>query len=152
VDLRGRTLLPGFIDSHCHLSRYGLAQLGVDCKARGVKSIDDLQRELAIKAETLPRGAWIRARGYDHTRLIEGRHPTRWDLDAVTPEHPVHLVRTCGHIGVANTLALRLAGLGDETPDPPGGHFERQDGRLTGLMFESAQGPIYEAGQASAEE
>src|SRR5205823_9504592 len=86
VDLRGRTLLPGFIDSHCHLSRYGLAKLGVDCKARGVKSIGDLGRELASKAASLPPGAWIRARGYDHTRLAEGRHPTRWDLDEFTPD------------------------------------------------------------------
>ena len=72
VDLRGRTVLPGFIDSHCHLSRYGLGQLGLDCKARGVRSIDDLQRELIKVAETLPAGTWIRARGYDHTGWRSG--------------------------------------------------------------------------------
>jgi predicted amidohydrolase YtcJ len=152
IDLRGRLLLPGFVDSHCHLSRYGLTQLGLDCKARSVTSIADLQRELARVAETIPAGSWIRARGYDHSRLAEGRHPTRWDLDAVTPDHPVHLVRTCGHIGVANTRALELAGIRDDTPDPPGGHFERREGRLTGLMYESAQGPLYEAGRATREE
>lgn len=152
VDLRGRALLPGFVDSHCHLSGYGLGQLGLDCKARGVGSIADLQRELAAFRETVPPGGWIRARGYDQSRLTEGRHPTRWDLDEVAPDHPVHLVRTCGHIGVANSRALELAGIRDDSPDPPGGLFERHDGRLTGLLYEAAQYPVHEAGRASPEE
>ncbi len=152
VDLRGRSLLPGFIDSHCHLAKYGLIQLGVDCKARGVGSIADLQRELATAARTLPPGSWIRARGYDHTRLAERRHPTRADLDAAAPNHPVYLVRTCGHIAVGNSLAFQLAGVSDATPDPTGGRFERSDGRLTGLMYEAAQGPIQAASRASLDE
>jgi predicted amidohydrolase YtcJ len=117
-----------------------------DCKARGVKSIADLQRELTAVAERIPEGSWIHARGYDQTRLAERRHPSRWDLDAVTPRHPVHLVRTCGHIGVVNSRAFEAAGIRDDTPDPAGGHFERHDGRLTGLLYESAQQPIYLAG------
>ncbi len=152
VDLRGRTLLPGLIDSHCHLSKYGLLQYGFDCKARQTRSIRDLQRGIAALAGTRPPGTWIRARGYDQTRLAERRHPTRWDLDAAAPQHPVYLVRTCGHIGVASSRGLELAGVRDETPDPPGGHFERADGRLTGLMYEGAQGPVVAASRASGEE
>ncbi|MBV9358863.1 MAG: amidohydrolase family protein, partial [Chloroflexi bacterium] len=152
VDLRGRTLLPGLIDAHCHLSKYGLLQHGFDCKAQRVTSIADLQQGIAALAGTRPPDTWIRARGYDQTRLAERRHPTRWDLDAAAPDHPVYLVRTCGHIGVASSRALELAGLGDDTPDPPGGHFERADGRLTGLMYEGAQGPVVTASRATAEE
>ena len=111
VNLRGRVVLPGFIDSHCHLAKYGLVQLGLDCKARRISSIGDLQAALAATAERLPPGAWIRARGYDHKRLAERRHPTRWDLDSVVPDHPIHLVRVCGHIAVANSLALDRAGI-----------------------------------------
>jgi predicted amidohydrolase YtcJ len=152
VDLRGRTLLPGLIDSHCHLSKYGLLQDGFDCKAHRITSIEDLQQGIAALAGTRPPGSWIRARGYDQTRLAERRHPTRWDLDAAAPEHPVYLVRTCGHIGVASSRALALAGVGEDTPDPPGGHFERVDGHLTGLMYEGAQGPVVTASRASADE
>ena len=84
-------------------------------------------------------GQWIVGRGYDQARLAEQRHPTRHDLDAVSPDHPVLLIRACHHIGVANSLALALAGVTAATPDPPGGTIDRDEhGEPTGVLRETA--------------
>jgi len=142
VDLGGRTVLPGLIDSHCHIVGLGLARAAIDLNYPGVKSIADICRLVAERAATQPPGTWIRGRGYDHLRLAERRHPTRWDLDPVSGDHPVILVRSCGHIAVANSEALRRAGIGRDTPDPPGGMIERRDGEPTGVLKESARGLV----------
>jgi predicted amidohydrolase YtcJ len=76
--LRGRSLLPGFIDAHCHLTGPGMAMVSIDCKAPGMPSIEALQKAVYERAATQP-GAWIRGRGYDQTRPHERRHPTRDD-------------------------------------------------------------------------
>jgi predicted amidohydrolase YtcJ len=82
--LRGRSLLPGFIDAHCHLTGLSMVMVSIDCKAPGMPSIEALQKAVYERAATQPPGAWIRGRGYDQTRLHEGRHPTRdgWDVVA----------------------------------------------------------------------
>jgi predicted amidohydrolase YtcJ len=74
--------------------------------------------------ETEP-GMWILGRGWDQAKLEEHRNPTRWDLDEVAPENPVLLTRTCGHVEVANSLALEIAGLNEKTEDPVGGKIVR---------------------------
>ncbi len=76
-------------------------------------------------------------RGYDHSKLSENRHPTAKELDAIAPDNPVYVVRACGHVGVANSYALKLAGITYETPDPDGGAIGRADGALTGLLAET---------------
>ena len=68
-----------------------------------------------------PPGDWIMARGYDQVTLDIGRHPDRSELDAPVPDHPVLLVRACGHVAIANTRALELPGVDTDTPVPPGG-------------------------------
>ena len=142
VELRGRSLLPGFIDAHCHFPSLGLSMSAIDCKAPGMQSIEALQKAVRERAATQPAGTWIRGRGYDQSRLAERRHPNRLDWDAVAPEHPVIFTRTCGHIASVSGRALERAGLGDGTPDPPGGRHDRVDGRLLGVAYETAQTPL----------
>ena len=121
VDLAGRTVLPGFIDAHVHMGAFGTNKLGIDCKADGMRSIEAIKQAIRERARETPPGTWIRAHGYDHTRLAEQRHPSRWDLDEAAPDHPVIVVRTCVHIAAANSRALELARISDDTPDPAGG-------------------------------
>src|SRR5262249_24125320 len=86
VELRGRSLLPGLIDAHCHLVGVGAARNAIDCKAPGMGSIRELAEAVRERAAALPPGTWIRGCGYDQTRLAERRHPNRLDFDAVAPE------------------------------------------------------------------
>ncbi len=152
VDLRGRTLVPGLVESHCHMLSFGTNELGVNLKYPNVRSIGDIQAALRKKAAETPPGQYVRGWGYDHSQLSERRHPERWDLDQVSTAHPIVVSRTCGHIVVANSLALHKAGLGDETPDPPGGKFGRRDGQLNGVAFEAAQSLVRGPSQFSGEE
>jgi predicted amidohydrolase YtcJ len=152
VALRGRSLLPGFIDAHCHLTGLGMAMVSIDCKALGMQSIEALQKAVYERAATQPPGTWIRGRGYDQTRLREGRHPNRDDWDAVAPDHPVIFTRTCGHIASVNSRALMAAGITDRTPDPTGGRYDRDAGRNLGVAYETAQTPLQMAALPTAEE
>src|SRR5207248_1675177 len=110
---------PGFIDAHIHPIFYGLSLEGVPCLPPSVRSIADLQRGVAERVARSADGEWIWGQGYDDTRLEERRHPTRDDLDGVSPGRPVVLTRVCGHMCVANSRALELAGVDERTPDPP---------------------------------
>ncbi len=152
VALRGRSLLPGFIDAHCHLTGLGMSMVSIDCKAPGMRSIEALQKAVHERAATQPPGTWIRGRGYDQTRLRERRHPTRDDWDAVAPNHPVIFTRTCGHISSVNSQALAVAGITDQAPDPPGGRYDRDGGRNLGVAYETAQTPLQMAALPTAEE
>ncbi len=152
VELRGRSLLPGFIDAHCHVVGLGMAKASIDCKAPGMQSIEMLQKAVRARAEQQPPGTWIRGRGYDHSRLSERRHPTRDDWDAVAPGHPVIFTRTCGHIASVSSAALALAGIDDATPDPVGGRYDRAGGRNLGVAYETAQTPLQVAALPSREE
>ena len=153
VDLRGRSLLPGFIDSHAHFTGVGAAEEAIDCKAPGMGSIAALVEAVRERAAATPPGAWIRGRGYDHTRLAEGRHPNRTDFDPVTPEHPVIFTRTCGHILSWNTKARELAGLDERAADPDGGRYDRDaDGLLIGVSYERANAPLQAAALPSSEQ
>jgi predicted amidohydrolase YtcJ len=142
VELRGRSLLPGFIDAHCHLVSLGMSRSSIDCKAVGMQSIEALQKAVRELALTQPAGTWIRGRGYDQSRLVERRHPNRLDWDAVAPDHPVIFTRTCGHIASVNSRALALARIDDTTPDPPGGRYDRAGGQNLGVAYETAQTPL----------
>jgi predicted amidohydrolase YtcJ len=138
VDGRGLTLLPGFIDAHCHLLSYAASLLSVDCTPRAVRSIADIQAALAAAAARTPEGRWLRAVGYDETDLVEGRHPARWDLDVAVPGHPVRLLHRTGRACVLNSRALSLVGLDAASEEPPGGYMERDPstGEPTGLLLE----------------
>jgi hypothetical protein len=138
LDLGGRVAIPAFNEAHMHLLPYGLGLSQVNLRAEEVTTLDEVLRRIGAAAAAAPRGAWVLGRGYDHGALDVGRHPTAAELDAAAPDNPVFIVRTCGHMGVANGAALRVAGVGHNTPDPEGGVIERREGRLTGLFQERA--------------
>lgn len=137
VDLRGLTVVPGFVDSHNHMLKAGLdlgkVQLG------SATRLDEVLAAVAERARTLPDGAWILASAAWHeANLAERRLPTREELDAAAPRHPVYIPRG-GHTAVVNSRALALAGLDEGATDPPGGALIRdaRTGRLTGQLFET---------------
>ena len=138
IDCQGRTLLPGFVDAHCHLLAAAAAVQGLDCSSPAVASIAELQTAIRRKAGTIPEGRWIRGFGYDDLDLAERRHPTRWDLDEAAPANPVRLDHRSGHATVLNSPGLRAAGVHRETPDPVDGVILRQGetGEPTGVLLE----------------
>lgn len=140
IDLEGRLLTPGLIDSHLHLLPLGANLLALD--VRGTRRLDDLLARIAARATTEPAGRWIKVVGHDDQLLDARRHPTLAELDAAAPNNPVYVLRTCGHIYVCNSAALALAGIDDQTPAPPGGVIERKDGRLTGMIAETTRDMI----------
>ncbi|MDQ3226634.1 MAG: amidohydrolase [Chloroflexota bacterium] len=139
IDLAGRTATPGLNDAHAHPMSVGLALRDLDLSPERHAAIADLQGLVREAVTARPPGTWILGRGYDDARLAEGRHPTRADLDAIAPDHPVVLIRMCHHIGAANSAALRLAGVNRDTPDPGDGRFDRDEGgEPTGVLREGA--------------
>ncbi|HSB60465.1 MAG TPA: amidohydrolase [Vicinamibacteria bacterium] len=140
IDLQGRTVTPGFVDPHNHLSIGALECFWADC--RPARSIADVQRALAEAAARTPAGAWVRGVGYHQDRLAERRHPTRGELDEAVPDRPVLLMHFSHHQAVAGSRALAAAGLTRATPDPAGGEIARdRAGEPTGLLFERALEP-----------
>ena len=153
IELNGRSLTPGFIDAHQHFTGVGDMFYSIDCKSAGMDSISAIVDQVRVYAETQPAGTWIRGRGYDHSKLVENRHPNRHDLDVVSPDHPVLLTRTCGHIVAFNTKAAELAGLSLQTDDPNGGRFDRDpDGKVSGVAYERATGFFRAASAPDREE
>ena len=138
VDLGGRLATPGLNDAHLHLISTGLIQGWVDATAAAAPTRDALYDALRKRAAETPKGAWVLGRGFDQTRWPDGQMPTADELDAALPDHPVALVRACGHITIGNSAALALAGITVDTPDPDGGVIGRARGRLTGLLAENA--------------
>ena len=144
VDLAGRTVTPGLLDAHAHFSGGGADRLFViDLSYPNVKNMADVAAAIREKAATLPKGTWITGRGWDEGKLAEKRLITARDIDAASPNHPVYLTQTTGHYGVANSLAMRLAGVSKDTRDPPAGTIARNpDGSPTGVLKEGAQGLV----------
>ena len=140
IDCEGQTLVPGFIDAHVHVLAFAARLLAVNCGARAVSSIRDIQSALRERAAASPPGGWIRAGGYDEFALDEKRHPTRWDLDAAAPGHPARLDHRSGHAIVLNSAALAAVGVSADTPDPPGGMIDRDPdtGEPTGLLLDGS--------------
>ena len=139
VDLEGRFACPGLNDDHLHLISLGLTMDWVDASPDAAPTLAALQDALRRRAAETPEGEWIMARGYDQVKLDIARHPDRSELDAAVPDHPVLLVRACGHVALANSLAMERAGVDENTPVPAGGVIEKVNGRLTGLFAETAQ-------------
>jgi predicted amidohydrolase YtcJ len=144
IDLAGRTVTPGLLDAHAHFANGGVQRLFVlDVSFPTVKSVEDVGRAVRQQAGKLPAGAWIEGRGWDEGKLNERRYITARDLDRAADGHPVYLTHTTGHYGVANAVALEMAGITKDTPDPPGGTIDRYaDGTPTGVLKEAAQGLV----------
>ena len=140
VDLKGRAVTPGLIDAHIHFAPSGVeryTRLNVGYAA--AKSITDIVRLVGERAGKTKAGGWIIGTGWDEGKLTERRYVTAADLDAVSGDHPVALVHTTGHYLVANSAALRIAGITRDTPDPPAGTIDRlPDGAPSGVLKESA--------------
>ncbi len=120
IDLKGRTLMPGFIDTHVHIYSQARRQALIG-DARSIREIQDIVR---AKAAEVGPGEWITGQGWDEALLAEGRNLNRGDLDAAAPNNPVVLVRAGGHSAVGNSLALKIAKIDRNTPDPDTGLIE----------------------------
>ncbi len=137
INVAGNTITPGFIDAHSHPAYSGRRHLrNVDCDLRSIKAIQEaLKNQIA---STTP-GEWISGFKYDDTKTAEGRYINRYDLDEVTVDHPVGIEHRGGHTFYANSMALQLANIDRNTPDPKGGQIERdENGKPTGLLKENA--------------
>ena len=138
IDAEGMTVTPGFIDAHSHPSSGGVNEL-VQVNA-DLRSVVEIKQAIAERARNTPRGQWVRAFKYDDTKLDEGRPVNRSELDEAAPENPVVVGHRGGHTGVYNSMALAMAGVTSETPDPADGRFYRdENGVLTGLVAEKAR-------------
>jgi predicted amidohydrolase YtcJ len=142
IDLRGRTVTPGLIDTHVHFSEVD-ALFSVDLSDVSVTRMDDVLKRVGEQAARLEAGEWVRGRGWDEGKLAERRYITAADLDKVAPNNPVWLTNTTGHYGVANSYALRMAEIRKITTDPPAGTIDRDgQGNPTGVLKESAMGLV----------
>ena len=143
IDLGGKFAMPGFNDAHIHLFGAAYAKLQIDFT--GVKSIAEFQDRIRARLKDYKPGEWILGRGWDHTLWPEKKFPDRQNLDAVSTDHPMVFGRLDGHVAIANSRALKIAGVTRATPDPPGGHIERDasSGEPTGMLEESAMSLVY---------
>jgi predicted amidohydrolase YtcJ len=139
IDLEGKLLLPGFIDTHEHCIRKGLQLDWVKCTSPPMKSLVDVIEALKKKAKTKSKGEWLIGSGFDESQWGDKRFPTRYDLDKASTNHPIYLGRAGGHNSVANSRALEMAGITKDTPQPLGGNIERdENGEPTGRLDEIA--------------
>jgi len=142
VDARGMTVAPGFIDAHSH-PLLAEEATGVNVNLR---RIEDVKAALAGQAAKTPPGHWVRGVMYDDTKFEDERPLNRNDIDEVVSDHPVYVAHRGGHTGVVNSKALEMAGVSNDTADPVGGRFFREDGELTGKVAEHARDVFFEVG------
>src|ERR1043165_4747325 len=142
VDLHGNTVLPGFTDSHQHLS--GVGQREMTLNLEGTTSLEDLLAKVKARVDQAKPGEWVTGRGWIETHWQPPVFPTRWDLDKVSSNNPVILGRADGHGAVANSAALKLAGVDKNTPNPFGGEIskDKQSGEPNGMLLDAAQGLV----------
>ena len=139
IDAAGKTVFPGFNDAHVHFLMGGFSLANVDL--RDASSPEELARRLEAFAKKLPKGRWILGGDWDHEKWPGAPLPTKEMIDAVTPDHPVFVNRLDGHMALANSIALKLAGVTKETKDPPGGLIVRDHntGEPTGVLKDGAE-------------
>jgi len=138
VDLKGRTVVPGLVDAHVHLSGIGAREATLNLE--GVTSLDAFLAAVKAEAATKKAGEWVKGRGWIETFWKPPVFPTRADLDKVAPDNPVILTRADGHASIANGAALRIAGIDKTTANPFGGEISKDaSGELTGMLIDHAQ-------------
>lgn len=146
IDLQGHTLTPGFIDAHGHVSGVGLQALSAnllpapDGEGNSIPALQKIMREFRAHPTTPEGYKVLIGFGYDDSQLVEQRHPTRQDLDAIATDIPIILMHQSGHLGAYNSKALEMAGITADTPNPPGGVIRREPGSNVpdGVLEESA--------------
>jgi predicted amidohydrolase YtcJ len=137
IDGHGKTVLPGLTDAHAHV--YGLGVLKANLDLFGSPSLEDAVKQIAAYAVSKPQARWITGRGWNQVLWPRQEFPTAQDIDAVVSDRPVWLRRVDGHAGWANSLALKIAGIDDDTPDPVGGKILRdENGHATGVLIDTA--------------
>jgi predicted amidohydrolase YtcJ len=142
VDLQGRRVVPGFNDAHVHFYNGGAGLASV--QLRDAKSEAEFRKRMQDFAAKSPKGRWILEGNWDHESWNPARLPTRQLIDDMTPDHPVFVQRLDGHMALANSLALRLAGVTRETPNPPGGEIVRDArGEPTGVLKDAAMAAVH---------
>ena len=142
IDLRGRTATPGLMDTHAHILEGGAGDVYA-VPLSDTRSVAEIAGRVAERVKKLRPGEWLRGSGWDEGKLAEGRYVEARDLDAVAPANPVWLMQTTGHYGVANSLALKLAGITAKSVAPPAGTIDRDAaGRPTGVLKEAAMGAV----------
>ena len=141
IDGAGRTVLPGLIDAHAHILNYGLLQSQLNLF--GSPTLEDATSRIETYAQDRPHARWILGRGWNQVLWPVKEFPRAADIDAVVEDRPVWLRRVDGHAGWANSAAMTLAGISDDTPDPVGGKIIRDaDGHATGVFIDKAMGLI----------
>jgi predicted amidohydrolase YtcJ len=140
INLEGKTMIPGLNEGHAHLLQFGLDSLNLDVGPEQCPNLHVMKKKIAERAATLEPGVWIQGWGWDEVRMEEGRAPSVEDLTEAAPNNPVILIRTCYHMVAVNQMALDMAGITDNTPDPEGGKIVRgANGKATGLLQDTAQ-------------
>ena len=142
INAEGNTVLPGLIDTHIHLVKYGFSLDFINL--RNVMSISQMKKLILERVKNRKADEWIIGRSWDQEMFSEKRYPNRYDLDDIAPDNPVFLIRICGHVAIANSKALEIAGINRDTPDPPGGIIEKdRNGKPTGILKENALDLVY---------
>ncbi|HEV3143904.1 MAG TPA: amidohydrolase [Gemmataceae bacterium] len=142
VDLGGRRVVPGFYDAHVHFLSSG--QLLGQVMLKDAKDEEEFGRRLREQDKKLPRGRWMQGGDWDHDRALNGKLPTAKFIDQFVADRPVFLPRYDGHMAIANTKALQLAGINDKTPEPAGGViYKDENGKPTGLLRDNAMVLVY---------
>lgn len=138
IDLQGRYVFPGFVDAHAHFTGIGQRELTLNLEGTDTKDAFLARVDSAVQAT--PAGEWVTGRGWIETFWSPPVFPTRHDLDRIAPNHPVVLTRADGHASIANSAALRIAGITGATAPPPGGAINLDvDGEPTGMLIDAAQ-------------
>ncbi|MBV7331344.1 amidohydrolase [Chloroflexi bacterium TSY] len=139
IDLDGKTMVPGLIDSHSHITSGSLLAAQADCGSVVCRNLEDVQGRIEELARKTEPGQWVQGFGFDDTGIEEMHHLTRDDLDAVSTEHPIFISHISWHLSYLNSRALELCGITNMTPDPDGGHIDKDErGEPTGLLLENA--------------
>jgi len=139
LDVGGRTVVPGFIDNHNHLSVAAFEPIAVDCSSPPGTTLHDILGRIAARAAETTPGQWIMGMGFQAQYVAEGRYPSRWEIDEVAPDNPVFLIDMSYHAGAGNSRALDLAGISAHSPQPWGGEIVVDSrGEPTGLLLEAA--------------
>jgi predicted amidohydrolase YtcJ len=137
VDLDGRTVVPGFTDSHCHI--FGIGEREMQLNLEGTNSLQDFLARVKERVDKAAPGKWITGRGWIETFWKPPQFPMRHDLDKIAPNNPVFLTRADGHAAIANSVALTTAGIDENTPDPFGGQILKKNGEPNGMLLDKAQ-------------
>jgi predicted amidohydrolase YtcJ len=136
IDLAGKTVTPGFTDSHCHI--FGIGEREMTLNLEGTNTLEDFLQKMKERFAKTEPGKWITGRGWIETFWKPPQFPTRTDLDKIAPDNPAFLTRADGHAGVANSAALKIANIDQHTPNPFGGQILKTDGEPNGMLLDNA--------------